>query len=212
MRIPMLPLATFLLAPTLALAQPATPVNPAAPAPPQQANAASAVPSVAGLRQQLSTDLQKAGYSDVHLIPDSFLIQAKDKSGNPVTMFIRGNSVTEMVDVAAAAPGQADASSTAFTTVPVGDWMSSKIVGLDVRNGANQDIGAIKDVVYAGSSVKAYIVGVGGFLGMDEHYVAVKPSAMHITYNAAGKAWHATMNTTAAQLKAAPEFKYSAQG
>jgi hypothetical protein len=30
-----------------------------------------------------------------------------------------------------------------------------------------------------------------------------------VSYNTSDKKWHATMNATADQLKAAPEFKYS---
>jgi hypothetical protein len=52
-------------------------------------------------------------------------------------------------------------------------------------------------------------VSVGGFLGMDEHYVVVNPSAITVTYSDSDKKWHAAMNATADQLKAAPEFKYS---
>ena len=81
--------------------------------------------------------------------------------------------------------------------------------GLDVYNGSKQDIGTIKDIAYAGPNVNAYIVAVGGFLGVGDHYVAVNPSDISVTWDAGAKKWHASMNTTADQLKAAPEFKYS---
>ena len=55
----------------------------------------------------------------------------------------------------------------------------------------------------------AYIVSVGGFLGMGEHYVAVNPSAVKVTYGDSDKKWHASMNANADQLKNAPEFKYT---
>lgn len=162
------------------MAQQATPATPAPSAP---ANTAKAAPSASDLQDQISADLKKAGYSDVQVMPDSFVVQAKDKAGNPVAMFITGTSLTEVVDVAHTAPGQASAGHTAFTTVPADDWTTSKVVGMDVKNDAKQTIGTVKDVVYAGRSIKACIVGVGGFLGMGERYVAVKPSAMHITVN-----------------------------
>lgn len=95
-----------------------------------------------------------------------------------------------------------------FVTVPRRDELSSKAVGLDVYNKANQDIGTIKDVAIADNDVQAYIIGVGGFLGAGEHYVAVKPSALTLTYNSTDKKWRAEMNATKADLKAAPEFKY----
>ena len=95
-----------------------------------------------------------------------------------------------------------------FTNVPANDELSSSVVGLDVYNNANQDIGTIKDVAFNSSGLNSYIIGVGGFLGMGDHYVAVRPSAISLTFNASDKKWHATMNANADQLKAAPEYKY----
>ena len=96
-----------------------------------------------------------------------------------------------------------------FTTVPTGEDLSSNLIGLDIYNGAKENIGTVKDIAMTGGRVQAYIVGVGGFLGMGDHYVAIMPSAITISYDSAGKKWHATMNTDAAALKAAPEYKYA---
>jgi sporulation protein YlmC with PRC-barrel domain len=55
-----------------------------------------------------------------------------------------------------------------------GEWRSSKLIGVDVYNDANEKIGAIEDLIVDKSSrVENVILGVGGFLGMGEHYVAV---------------------------------------
>jgi sporulation protein YlmC with PRC-barrel domain len=55
-----------------------------------------------------------------------------------------------------------------------GQWRSSKLIGVDVYNDANEKIGAIEDLIVDKSSrVENVILGVGGFLGMGEHYVAV---------------------------------------
>jgi hypothetical protein len=55
-----------------------------------------------------------------------------------------------------------------------GEWRSSKLIGLDVYNDANQKIGAIEELIVDKSSkVENVVLGVGGFLGMGEHYVAV---------------------------------------
>jgi hypothetical protein len=52
-------------------------------------------------------------------------------------------------------------------------------------------------------------VGLGlEFLGMGDRYVAVRPSAVSITFNASENKWHATMNVDSDQLKSAPEYKY----
>jgi hypothetical protein len=42
---------------------------------------------------------------------------------------------------------------------------------------------------------------------MGDHYVAVNPSDVRISYNDSDKKCHATKNATADQLKAASEFK-----
>jgi sporulation protein YlmC with PRC-barrel domain len=94
-----------------------------------------------------------------------------------------------------------------FTYVPAQDELSSNVVGLDVYNEDKQNIGTIKDIALDASGLNGYIVSVGGFLGMGDHYVVVRPSA--ISFNAKDNKWHATMNVNADQLKAAPEYKYS---
>src|SRR5207248_11596275 len=55
-----------------------------------------------------------------------------------------------------------------------GDWRTSKVVGLSVYNSKDENIGAISDLLMDKSgNIKAAVVGVGGFLGMGEHLVAI---------------------------------------
>ncbi|SFM13346.1 Sporulation protein YlmC, PRC-barrel domain family [Bradyrhizobium sp. NFR13] len=55
-----------------------------------------------------------------------------------------------------------------------GEWRASKLVGVDVYNDANEKIGDINEIILDKSGkVANVIIGVGGFLGMGEHYVAV---------------------------------------
>ena len=55
-----------------------------------------------------------------------------------------------------------------------GDWRSSKLVGVKVYNNNNENVGSIDDLlVYKSGNVKGVVIGVGGFLGMGEHLVAV---------------------------------------
>jgi hypothetical protein len=179
------------------------------------ATTANPQPSQSSIRQQLTNNLQQSGFTNIKVAADSFLVTATDKSGNPVTMFIGPNSETEVTTVGsndqASDPKKGNAerhSSGMFTSLPAKDELSSKVVGLDMYNNANQDIGTIKDVAYNGDSVNGYVIGVGGFLGMGDHYVAVRPSAVKLSYDAKDKKWHASMDASADQLKAAPEFKY----
>jgi sporulation protein YlmC with PRC-barrel domain len=55
-----------------------------------------------------------------------------------------------------------------------GDWRASKLVGLSVYNDNNESIGSINDLLTDKSgNIKAAVVGVGGFLGMGAHLVAI---------------------------------------
>ena len=55
-----------------------------------------------------------------------------------------------------------------------GDWRASKVVGLRVYNDENESLGSISDLLMdKGGSIKAAVIGVGGFLGVGQHFVAV---------------------------------------
>ena len=62
----------------------------------------------------------------------------------------------------------------AATTTASGQWRTSKMDGIKVYNDANENIGSINDLLMDKSgAVKIAVIGVGGFLGMGEHLVAV---------------------------------------
>ena len=84
--------------------------------------------------------------------------------------------------VAAGLVGSALLVSAAFAEPPTktsesalqGSWRASKVVGLSVYNNNNEKIGSINDLLMDKSgTIKAAVIGVGGFLGMGEHLVAV---------------------------------------
>jgi sporulation protein YlmC with PRC-barrel domain len=55
-----------------------------------------------------------------------------------------------------------------------GTWRASKVVGLNVYNDNNESLGSINDLLMdKGGNIKAVVIGVGGFLGVGEHLVAI---------------------------------------
>jgi hypothetical protein len=50
--------------------------------------------SATAIRPQVQQNLSKAGFTDINVMPESFLVRAKDPSGNPVMMVINPDSVT----------------------------------------------------------------------------------------------------------------------
>jgi sporulation protein YlmC with PRC-barrel domain len=88
------------------------------------------------------------------------------------------------------------------------DMRMSKLIGTDIRNLQNEDVGEIEDVIFDnGKNMRAVIVSIGGFLGIGERYVAVDPSSIVITRNEDGDV-EAVLNTTREDLREAPQFNF----
>jgi hypothetical protein len=85
--------ALTLAASGTAFAQPAT--DAANPAPPVAAKPQKAEKSALTI-EKLTQDLQKAGFSDVKVLEDAFLVQAKTKDGNPILMTFGPNGMSAL--------------------------------------------------------------------------------------------------------------------
>ena len=99
-----------------------------------------------------------------------------------------------------------------------GNWRTSKLVGLNVYNDSNESIGSINDLLTdKNGDIKAVVIGVGGFLGIGEHLVAVPmdkvkfvdepvvTAAAPPASGGAGGARPASTTTTGAATTAAPK-------
>ena len=95
-----------------------------------------------------------------------------------------------------------------------GNWRTSKLVGLSVYNDKNESLGSINDLLAdKNGNIKAVVIGVGGFLGVGEHLVAVpfdkikfvnEPVAYTGASNATGSRPASSTTTGAATSSAAP--------
>lgn len=121
-----------------------------------------------------------------------------------------------------------------------GNWRASKLMGLNVYNEANEKLGDINELLVDKSGkINAVVIGIGGFLGMGEHDIAVSIDKLKFveepvrtsssststtsrdtttgaastnTANRNANDWaphHAVMSGNKEQLKALPQFKYS---
>lgn len=84
----------------------------------------------------------------------------------------------------------------------------SKLVGLNIRNAANESIGEIKEVLLGSDGkAKEVIVGVGGFLGMGERYVAISWDQLQIRHDRDNDVF-AAVSFTKDQLQGLPQYRY----
>jgi hypothetical protein len=91
----------FMSALTLALAVSGTafaqsPTGATNPAPPPAAKPQKAEQQSALTTEKLTQDLQKAGFTEVKVLQDAFLVQAKTKDGNPILMSIGANGISAL--------------------------------------------------------------------------------------------------------------------
>jgi hypothetical protein len=87
------------------------------------------------------------------------------------------------------------------------DLVASKLVGINIYNKANEEIGEISDVVIGnGKSVIGVVASVGGFLGMGSSYVVIDPASLAIAED--NGTWKAYVDTNKEDLSAAPKFDY----
>jgi sporulation protein YlmC with PRC-barrel domain len=78
-----------------------------------------------------------------------------------------------------------------------GNWRASKLMGLDVYNDNNEKLGDVNEIILDKSGkVTAVVIGVGGFLGMGEHDVAVSMDKLKFVEEPARTATTTTTTTT----------------
>lgn len=81
-------------------------------------------------------------------------------------------------------------------------------IGQSVYNGSDESIGKINDLIMEKSGgITAAVIGVGGFLGIGEKWVAVPFENISVNQAADGGDMKLTTTETAETLQAAPEFK-----
>ena len=97
---------------------------------------------------------------------------------NYITAGLAASALLATVAFAQTPTTTADRATTASTALTVsslqGTWRASKMIGLSVHNDNNESVGSINDILTdKNGSIKAVVIGVGGFLGVGEHLVAI---------------------------------------
>jgi sporulation protein YlmC with PRC-barrel domain len=95
--------------------------------------------------------------------------------------------------------GAADASAVTFR--------SSKLVGMNVKNSKNQDLGKIEDLVIdERGHVRYAAISFGGFLGFNNKYFAVPWRSLKVKHDAGSSSYYVELNVTKEYLDAADGF------
>lgn len=85
-------------------------------------------------------------------------------------------------------------------------WLASRLIGLDVYDSANENIGKIRDLVIDQSgAIQALVVGVGGFLGIGAKDIAVSLQSATISRDQSGD--KASVKLSKPEIELAPSFQ-----
>jgi sporulation protein YlmC with PRC-barrel domain len=101
-------------------------------------------------------------------------------------------------------------------------WRGSQLIGLDVYNSNQENIGDINDVILSSDGkIEIVVIGAGGWLGMGEHNVGLrwdqvkfvnepmKGQGTAVSSEQGERPDHAVLNMTKEQLKALPAFQFA---
>lgn len=90
------------------------------------------------------------------------------------TALAGGAAFAQTTAPASPSPAPAASASIDQTNLKGSNWRASKLVGLAVYNDSNEKLGDISEIlVDKTGKINAVIIGVGGFLGVGQHDIAV---------------------------------------
>lgn len=99
-------------------------------------------------------------------------------------------------------------SATVISAQKPNEWLASKFKGTDVLGPDNQKVGDVTDILFSkDGKIDAYIVSVGGFLGVGTKNVALAPSAFQVVPGDDKSSDKLKISMTKDQLKEAANFE-----
>jgi len=86
-------------------------------------------------------------------------------------------------------------------------WLASRFRGTDVVGANDQKIGDVTDILFDQSGrIVAYVIGVGGFLGIGSKDVAIDPASFQVVPGRDASDYRLRLSMTKDELKAAVAF------
>jgi len=104
--------------------------------------------------------------------------------------------------------GQASSNAQVIASQKPDQWLASNFKGTDVVGSDNAKIGDVTDILFdKHGKIEAYVVSVGGFLGMGSKSVAIAPNSFDVVPGSNGSADKLKLSMTKDQLKEAQNFQ-----
>ncbi len=106
-----------------------------------------------------------------------------------------------------AAQSQGSGKANFVTAQKPDQWLATKFKGTDVLGSDNQKIGDVSDILFDKSGkIEAFVVSVGGFLGVGAKEVALAPNSFDVVPGQNGSADKLKLSATKDELQQAQNF------
>ena len=108
-----------------------------------------------------------------------------------------------------ALPSQSASGATDFVMSQKPDqWLASSFKGTEVLGSDGEKLGQVSDILFDKTGkVEAYVVSMGGFLGMGAKQVAIAPSSFTVETGAAGEPDKLKLSLSKSELEQADNFQ-----
>jgi len=122
---------------------------------------------------------------------------------------LTGSALAQSPPTSSPAPAARVEASGKFITEQTADqFLATKFKGTDVMGANNEKIGDVADLLFdKDNRILAYVISVGGFLGIGAKDVALTPATFKILPPTDRENMKLQLSMTKDELKAAPEFK-----
>jgi hypothetical protein len=105
-------------------------------------------------------------------------------------------------------PSAPAATAQVITTQSASQWLASKFKGTDVMGPNNEKVGDVADILFENDGkIAAYVVGVGGFLGIGSKDIAISPASFQLIPANDKESMKLKLSMTKDELKNVAEFK-----
>ena len=87
-------------------------------------------------------------------------------------------------------------------------WLASNFKGTDVIGDDGKKVGDVSDILFdRNGKIEAYVISIGGFLGMGAKYVAIAPNSFTVVPGSKGKFDKLKLSMNKNELKQAQNFR-----
>lgn len=121
--------------------------------------------------------------------------------------FAQSPNTPSSSDPAPAAKSEGSGKTNFVSSQKPDQWLASKFKGTDVVGSDNQKIGDVSDILFDKSGkVEAFVISIGGFLGVGSKEVALAPSSFDVVPGQNGSSDKLKLATTKDELNNAQTF------